>query len=125
MKPSMQLSDLQLAVMRVIWRDGEATVAKVHQELLPSRGLATTTVATVLTRLEKRGVLTHRREGRQFIYRSLITEEEARRSMVAELADRVFHGDAADLVATLFAERPLGEGEKQRVCDALKESSNN
>jgi predicted transcriptional regulator len=119
----MQLSDLQLAVMRVIWRDGEATVAKVHQELLPSRGLATTTVATVLTRLEKRGVLTHRREGRQFIYRTLITEEEARRHMVAELADRVFQGDAADLVATLIAERPLGEGEKQRVCDALKESS--
>jgi BlaI family penicillinase repressor len=120
-KPSVQLSDLQLDVLRVIWRDDEATVAKVHSELLPKRGLATTTIATVLTRLEKRGVLAHRREGRQFVYRSLVTEKDAARNMVNELTERVFNGDAAELVAHLINERKVTNGE----LDRLKQLINN
>ena len=122
MKPSVQLSDLQLDVLRVIWRDDEATVAKVHQELLPKRGLATTTIATVLTRLEKRGVLSHRREGRQFVYRSSITHEEAQRNMVAELTDRVFNGDAAELVAHLINEKKITNGELDHLRQLLNNS---
>lgn len=123
MKPSVQLSDLQLAVLRLIWDEGEATVAQVHKELLPTRGLATTTVATVLTRLEKRGVLTHRREGRQFIYRTLVSEEEARHSMLAEITQRVFKGDPAKLVATLFDAKVISNGDGERVRRVVEEKT--
>ena len=124
MKPSVQLSDLQMDVMRVIWRDNEATVAKVHQELYPKRGLATTTIATVLTRLEKRGVLSHRREGRQFVYGSLVTEEEVRRSMVSELTQRVFQGDASKLVAHLISENNITNGELESIRKMVAQNSN-
>uniref|UniRef100_UPI002FCBE52B BlaI/MecI/CopY family transcriptional regulator n=1 Tax=Brevundimonas sp. TaxID=1871086 RepID=UPI002FCBE52B len=50
------LSELQLDVMRVLWR-GEASVADVAAALVTSRGLAHTTIATVLTRLAKRGLV--------------------------------------------------------------------
>ena len=46
-----QLSELQLAVMRVLWRRREATTAEVVADLAAERGLAHTTVATLLTRL--------------------------------------------------------------------------
>ena len=57
------LSDLQLDVMRVLWR-GEASVSDVAAELAVRRGLAHTTVATVLTRLAKRDLVAARRDGR-------------------------------------------------------------
>ncbi len=58
------LGDLQLAIMRVLWTDGESTVADVHRELLDERGLAPTTIATMLRKMEDKGVVLHRREGR-------------------------------------------------------------
>ena len=60
-----ELTELQLEILDVIWERGESTVAEVAEALLERRALAITTVATLLSRLQKRGVLTHRTEGRQ------------------------------------------------------------
>lgn len=115
MTQDWHLSDLQLAIMRVLWERNEATVAQVHSELLPTRGLAPTTVATVLSRLEKRGLVGHRAEGRQFVYASRITEEEVRHSMVGELTELLFEGNAAELVSHLLEARELTPHDLARV----------
>jgi len=115
MVPDSRLSDLQLAIMHVLWRQGEATVAEVHASLQPGRGLAPTTIATVLSRLEKRGLVAHRSEGRQFVYRSLVSEQEVRRTMVSELTDLLFAGDAAELVSHLLSGREVGHEDLARV----------
>ena len=101
---SMALSDLQADVMRVLWRGGEATVAEVTAALHAKRGLAHTTVSTVLTRLQKRGVVEARRDGRQLVYRALVDEPQVRRSMVSGLLGSLFGGDAQALVAHLVRE---------------------
>jgi len=115
MAPDSRLSDLQLAIMHVLWRQGEATVAEVHASLQPDRGLAPTTIATVLSRLEKRGLVAHRSLGRQFIYRSLVSEQEVRRTMVSELTELLFAGDAAELVSHLLSGRAVGREDLARV----------
>ncbi len=105
------LGDLQHAIMRVLWRDGEATTAAVHDALYGERGLAPTTIATMLRKMEDKGVVSHRSEGRQFVYRATVSEDEVRSSMVGELLDRLFAGDPAALVSHLVADRTLGEAE--------------
>ena len=114
-RASAGLSELQLAVMRVLWRDEEATVAEVQAALLPDRTLAPTTVATTLARLEKRGVVTHRTEGRQFVYRSLLEEGDVRTSMLGELTDRLFEGDATALVNHLLSARDIDPDDLERI----------
>ena len=101
------LSDLQIAVVRVLWRNGETSVADIAKVLGDERGLKHTTVATLLTRLEKRGVVEQRREGRQLIYRALVSEPQVRRSMVADLVGSLFGGDSRELVAHLVRESDL------------------
>lgn len=76
-----QLSDLQISIMLILWQRKEATVAQIHSDLQNQRPLAMTTVATVLSRLERRGLIAHRSEGRQYIYRPLISENETRKSI--------------------------------------------
>jgi len=115
------LSDLQLAIMRVLWELGEATVSDVHSRLLKERGLAPTTIATVLSRLEKRDLVGHRSEGRQFIYRAAVSEEDVRRSMVTELTDLLFEGDPAELVSHLLEEREMDASELARLKALLEE----
>lgn len=100
--PSAHLGKLQLAIMRVLWTSGESTVAEVHRALEPSHGLAPTTIATMLKKMESKGVVAHRTEGRRFIYRPIISESTVTRSMVADLKERLFDGSAAALVSHLL-----------------------
>ena len=109
------LSELQIAVMRELWSRQEASTAEVAQALADQRGLAHTTVATLLTRLEKRGVVAARRDGRQLVYRALVSEEQVRRSMVAGLLGSIFGGDAPALVSHLVRESELGADDLERI----------
>jgi predicted transcriptional regulator len=110
-----QLTELQMAVMRVLWEKGEASVAEIWETLRPERGLAQTTVATLLTRLEKRGVVEHRSRARQYLYRATVTESEVRRVMVRELTERLFDGDVAALMSHLLTARAVSPGDLARV----------
>ncbi len=102
MTESHQLSDLQLGLLRILWDRREATALDVHAALVEQRReLAPTTVSTMLTRLEKKGLITHRVEGRQYIFRPLVSEPEVRRSMLARLTDYFFKGDVGALVSHL------------------------
>jgi predicted transcriptional regulator len=109
------LSDLQIAVVRVLWRNGETSVTDIAKVLGDERGLKHTTVATLLTRLEKRGVVEQRREGRQLIYRALVSEPQVRRSMVADLVGSLFGGDSRELVAHLVRESDLAPGDLENL----------
>lgn len=97
-----QLGDLQLAILRVLWARGEAAASEVHKELLPERGLAITTIKTMLRKMEERGLVKHRAKGRQFIYRSKIEEADVREGMVGDLVQRLFRGDSTALVNHLI-----------------------
>jgi len=115
MTPPLELSELQLAVMRVLWQQKKAAVVEVQEALKSERDLALTTVATVLTRLEKAGLVAHRASGRHYLYRPLVSEEEVRRSMVSVLAERLFEGDVAALVSHLVNARDIKSGDLARV----------
>ncbi|WP_339825473.1 BlaI/MecI/CopY family transcriptional regulator [uncultured Arenimonas sp.] len=114
------LSELQLDVMRVLWR-GEASVAEVAAALAKSRGLAHTTVATVLTRLGRRGVVAARRDGRQLYYSPTVSESQVRRSMVGDLIQNLFKGDPQALLAHLVSESEVAPGDLDKVQALLAE----
>jgi predicted transcriptional regulator len=114
------LTALQLAVMRVLWGLGEATVVEVQEGLRAERALAQTTVATLLSRLEKRGVVAYRTEGRQYVYRALISEEDVRGSVLAEVTDRLFHGDLTTLVSHLLAGVEVNAAELTKVRELIE-----
>jgi BlaI family transcriptional regulator, penicillinase repressor len=113
--PRPSLGDLQHAIMSVLWERGEATVAEVHEALLRTRGLAFTTIATMLRKMEDKGVVAHRAVGRQFVYRPTVSEDQVRRSMVGELVERLFSGDPRALVAHLVSEHEIDRDEVEAL----------
>ncbi|TDJ71286.1 MAG: BlaI/MecI/CopY family transcriptional regulator [Planctomycetota bacterium] len=121
MTRSHQLGDLQLAIMRVLWKAGEATVADVHEALRTERGLALTTIATMLSKMEKKGVVEHRSEGRHYVYRPTVSEEQVHRSMVSELTERLFAGDAAALVNHLLTAQEIDADELARIAALIEQ----
>lgn len=117
-----RLTELQLEIMAVLWDRGEATVETVRAALAPDRDLAHTTVSTLLSRLEKREVVARRKEGRSYVYRAAVAPERVQRSVlneIGEVADRLFAGDVADLVATLLSESDVGADDLARVKEMI------
>lgn len=114
---------LQLAILRVLWDRGEATVNEIWEALHAERGLAQTTLATMISRLEKRGAVSHRSESRQFVYRAVVSEDTARHSMVSELTDRLFEGDVPALVSHLLTAQDISPGDRERIRAMLDAAS--
>jgi BlaI family penicillinase repressor len=110
-----ELTELQITILRHLWEKGEATVAEIWESLHAERGLAQTTVATLLSRLERRGIVTRRAEQRQYIYRAQVTEAEVRRTMVGDLTERLFEGDVTALVNHLLTSREIAPGDLARL----------
>lgn len=120
-----QLTELQLAILRVIWDRGEATVQDIWEALHAERGLAQTTVATMLSRLERRGVVTRRAQSRQYHYRAAVTEQEVQHSMVGELTERLFDGDVTALVQHLLNGADVSPGDLAKIRDMIERVETN
>jgi BlaI family transcriptional regulator, penicillinase repressor len=105
------LGDLQKAVMEAVWGSGEATVQKVRDRLRRDPPPAYTTVLSVMQKLEKAGWLTHRAEGRTYVYRAVRSREEVGSSSLRSFLDRVFQGDALRLFQHLIDDQDLSDHE--------------
>src|SRR5580700_5945473 len=92
---------LELECLKALWGIGEGTVRDVRHVMVGNRNLAYTTVMTVLDRLEKRGGVSRRKQGRSFVYVPKLSREELRRFAVKELVDTFFGGSEEALARFL------------------------
>jgi BlaI family penicillinase repressor len=112
-----RLTNRELDVMSILWREGSGTVSEVRDRL--SDELAYTTVLWVLQTLEEKGFVRHEKEGRAYRYFATMEQEEAGGSALGRLIDKVFHGSAAMLLAQLVSERKLPPEELRRMRELL------
>ena len=119
MKELHRLTDLQIALLDSLWRRGEATVRQVYEDQRDTLGLALKTVGTVLRRLEEQGILEHREQRRQFVYRARITRDEVREAVIRAAADNLFDGSVAALVVHALSLADLRTDDVTAIRDRL------
>lgn len=110
-----RLGDLQLQIMKVLWNRGEASVADIQKALPGGEELAYTTVATMLRKMETRELVSHRPDGRTFIYRPVVAQDHISRSMADHVLDRLFGGSVEALVSNLLTSREISRDELDRL----------
>ena len=109
-----ELTELHLDIMRVLWERGRATVADVHGALA-ARRLAQATISTLLRRLEKKGVITHDKVGREYAYRPLLSIDAAKRALVSEMTERMLPDTVPALIHALWKRRKISAAELAEV----------
>jgi predicted transcriptional regulator len=87
------LGELQRAIMETVWEMGEATVGQVRECLGRKKELAYTTVLSAMQKLERLDWLTHRADGRTYVYQPTCSRTEEGSRSLRKFIDRVFHGD--------------------------------
>jgi predicted transcriptional regulator len=119
-KKSTTLTEAELRLMEVLWAKRHATVAEVT-EALPPPPIAYNTVLTTMRILEQKGYVSHKEEGRAYLYTPLVGREEAAQSAVGLLLNRFFANKSAELALRLIeSERPT-EAELQRLKSLIEQ----
>jgi predicted transcriptional regulator len=110
-----ELGSLQSEVMELVWKHGEITVAQLAEAIGRRRSIMYTTVLSAVQKLEKKGWLKHRTEGRAYIYSATRDRQQVGGSKLKELLRTAFAGDPRLLLASLLADTRLSDDELKEL----------
>ncbi|MDP1808073.1 MAG: BlaI/MecI/CopY family transcriptional regulator [Actinomycetota bacterium] len=118
------LGDLEVDVMGIVWNLNTATVKDVFEVMYKRRGLAYTTIMTVMNRLAVKGILSQDKSSVPYIYRPLVARDEMATSMVREVVDRVLDGSAAAVMSYLIDDENIDAAEIDKLKALIKQKEN-
>jgi predicted transcriptional regulator len=108
-------TERELEILKILWRKGEGTVREVYEEMRARTPIVQNTVQAFLRNMEEKQLVAHRVEGRTFVYRPLVEQEQTGRRLAGRLLDRLFDGAIDQLVDSLLSFRPPTEEELARL----------
>lgn len=120
-KKSVVLTDAELRLMEVLWKEGSGSVSDILARLPRSLHLAYSTVLTTLRILESKGYVEHKKEGRAFVYRPLIDREQEREKALTHLVRRFFEGSTERLMLNLVDRHKISPEELRRLKKRIEE----
>jgi len=108
--------------MEVLWEKGPASVHQLLQSLPGELSLAYNSVLTTIRILEKKGYVTHAKDGRAHIYEPLIGRKQATETEVRKLVGRFFKNSHELLVLNLLEDKSIDAAELKRLRALLEEA---
>ena len=118
-------TERELEILKVLWDRGEATVRDVYEELRQRLPIVQNTVQAFLRTMEDKGLVTHRLEGRTFIYQPTYERQQTTQRMAEQLLTRAFDGAMDQLVQSVLSLRQPTKDELARLEQLLAEAKSN
>ena len=122
-RKSTTLTEAELRLMKILWRRGDSAVNDLVAALPEGESLAYNSVLTTIRILEQKGYVEHRQEGRAFIYRPCVAEQEAGRSEVRHVLNRFFGDSREQLLLSLLGDEEISAEELRRLKDAISSAA--
>ncbi len=110
-----ELTPAQGEIMEIVWDRGEVSASEVRRILSRTRAVARNTVRTLMERMEEKGWITHREDGRTFLYSAVQPRHATIGQKVQQVVETVCGGSAEALVTALLDYRGLSSGELDRI----------
>jgi predicted transcriptional regulator len=114
-------SELELQVLSVLWGRGPSTARQVLDALADGKARAYTTVLTVLQVMEKKGLLTHTRDGVTHVYKPALSRRQVVGPLLRGLVERVFGGSTSAAVQHLLDDTDVTADDVERIRGMLRE----
>ena len=108
-------TELELEILKILWRQGPASGCQVRDALAPARELAYTSVMTILNIMTRKGYVRRKKEASGYVYRAAVAQDAAERGMLQDMVDRVFDGSAVAVVQHLIETSGLDADELTRI----------
>jgi len=114
-------TDAELAILRVLWRVGPATVRQVQEEMNQNQQTGYTTVLKMLQIMTEKGLVKRDETERTHVYEASLPEEETQRQLVDDLLERAFGGSARQLVLHALSAKTTSRTELAQIRELLDE----
>ena len=114
------LTELHQAILDFIWSLGSATAEQVREALLPKHPLKDSSVRTLLRRLEERGYLKHRLEGKVFVYEAALPSRSVAARAVEQIIQRFCSGSVEQFLVGMVDEKVLPVDEIRRLAKKVR-----
>src|SRR5262245_27634890 len=114
------LTELENEVMSAVWDSGPSSVESVYKAVSHKRKLKEVTIRTLLRRLEQKGYVTHRVEGRAYIYHATEPARSLAARAVRQIIDRLCQGSVEELVSGMVDAKVLTNRELDRLADIVR-----
>lgn len=115
------LSELESAVMKAVWAHAPCRAEQVRKALGRRRQLADSTVRTILRRLEEKGYVRHRTEGRTNLYEYIVPPEKAAARAIRRIVDRLCHGSVETLLLGMVSDKLISKAELAAIAAKVDE----
>ncbi|MFN0017858.1 MAG: BlaI/MecI/CopY family transcriptional regulator [Pirellulaceae bacterium] len=125
MSEKVNPTERELEILKVLWDRGEATVRDVYEELRQRLPIVQNTVQAFLRTMEDKGLVTHRLEGRTFIYQPTYERQQTTQRLAEQLLTRAFDGAMDQLVQSVLSLRQPTKDELARLEQLLAEAKAN
>jgi BlaI family penicillinase repressor len=109
------LTELHQAILDRLWSSGPATAEQIREALSPAYQLKDSTVRTLLRRLEARGYVSHRLEGKTFVYEATMAPKRVAAHSVRQIIDRFWSGSVEQFLTGMVDEKILTPAEIARL----------
>jgi predicted transcriptional regulator len=123
-KTSSTLTESELRLMKLLWEQRDSSVADLVSALPPEDTLAYTSVLTTIKILEDKGYVTHRKDGRAFVYTPIVERREANTSALRHILGRFFNGSREQMLLSLLGDDNITQKElnklKKRIAQAKR-----
>jgi predicted transcriptional regulator len=124
-RKSKTLTEAELRLMKLLWTRGESLVGDLVAAMPEDSAIAYTSVLTTIRILEQKGYVTHRQEGRAFVYSPCVAEHEAGKSEVQHLLHRFFGNSRERLLLSLLGDDEITPEELTRLRAAIAAAAEN
>lgn len=121
--PESTPTDRELEALKVLWDRGEATVREVCDALnTAGESLAYTTVLSLMQVMEQKGLVTHRQDGKAYIYAAAVERGKTFRQLASGFLERVFDGALDEYLVHALESRTLSGDELAKIEALLEEA---
>jgi predicted transcriptional regulator len=120
-KPSPTLTDGELRLMRVLWQQGPSTVGAIVDAVGGDIAPAYNTVQTMMRILERKRFVSHRKDGRAFVFYPRLDQSHAQRNALRHMLDRFFDNSPGSLVLSLLEQEDVSAAEMKRVRELIQQ----
>jgi BlaI family penicillinase repressor len=121
MRKTQKPSELEYAILQVLWQLGSGTVRDVHDKLAGTRDIVYTSVLKTMQIMNEKGLVLRNESERAHVYTPAYSEESTQSNIVTDLMQRVFSGSAQHLVLRALQVQPTTQSERDEIRRLLDE----
>lgn len=118
--PSKQPTDGELEILKILWQTGPAGLGQIHAVLEERRGVAFTTVATMLKMMLTKGLVQRDDGPRGYLWNARVSRKATVSGLLGKLVQHLFDGSARRLVAHLIEEGELDDRDREEIMQILQ-----